>query len=75
MTDACSIKHHVIIIIIKPHWNNLISTPADYYVNRTNTKQERKSKLILGPKIWAEVPSDIKEFLLKTFTKKYKHIC
>ena len=53
-------------------YHTRISTRANYYVNRTNSKQGCKSKLILGPKIWAEVPSEIKEFSLKTFTKKYK---
>ena len=45
---------------------------GNYFLKSTNSKFVRTNIEILGPKYWANVPSDLKIYSLQTFTKQYK---
>ena len=45
---------------------------GNYFLKSTNSKFGRTNIEILGPKYWANVPSDLKIYSLQTFTKQYK---
>lgn len=48
------------------------STNLNYFIPRAKTETGKKSKQILGARIWSEVPSVIKGYSFSNFVKKYK---
>ena len=52
--------------------NTSNSTKSNYYIKPTNLGIGRRTMLILGPKIWAQVPYELKQASTKLFAKKLK---
>ena len=55
--------------------NTRYSSKSNYYKKPTNLKIDRRTMHILGPKIWAQVPYELKQAPTNLFAKKLKISC
>ena len=45
---------------------------TNFFIKRSNAKLGKKSKQILGARVWSKVPNHIKDLIFLLFVKKYK---
>ena len=53
--------------------NTRYSSKSNYYIKPTNLRIGRRTMHILGPKIWAQVPHELKQAPTNLFAKKLKN--
>ena len=53
--------------------NTRYSSKSNYYIKPTNLRIGRRTMHILGPKIWAQVPYELKQAPTNLFAKKLKN--
>ena len=54
------------------HYYNTRNSTTNFFIKRSNTELGKKSKQIVGARVWSELPDHIKELTLRLFVKKYQ---
>ena len=55
-------------------YNTRTKHKRNYFVTRISTKQAQKYLIYIGPKIWNQIPLQVKEMNFYRFKKEFKRI-